>query len=1658
MNWKSQIHQARTVSKAVRACSQRSAFGAVGAALAFWFFVLASQASAAPIHTPLPEFDLVGAATPAGEFNKACGTAVDSEGDLYVANAGNPSNSAINAFKPTGDPEEPWEYLTSIENASKPCGLAVDSNGTLYVSESATENVIRCVPGVYPPEAGTEYACDSTPISGEAKGISVDPFDSRLYAAKGNRIDVYKPDGAFEESIGEGDLSEAVGAAAYTYPDDSGPNRYVFVADDATDEVFVFRAIAGNTPILRYKIDGSGADIPADEFDLTFDETPNGNIGFGIAGANLAVDQASGHFFVYDQNHLVVDEFEATGQYFTQISGPDFSDAEPTAIAVFPQRNEVQRLKVGATGGQFTLTFEGETTDPIGVAPFEEKPTSAEIEIALESLSAIGPGNVAVHGRYNLAFQSGSYSIAFVGALAHIDVDQIVADGSELTGGSASASVTTEVQGSGPGRLHVTAGSGPGAKVLAFAPLEAASRPLRPDLSLKLTNNTCAVAVDRFGNRYVAADSTIGVYPPDSDTPLTTISDPGRPCDLEVDSVGNLYALNRETSLSGDEKAVYYKPDSFPPTVGTVYSGPIEVATADDFPSATTLTSIGINPVSDHVFVTQTSNTIELGSAKEGSPILDPDFAAGLVPGDRRDIAAYGANGNVYIGGSSGVVVVDRGGAGVLGRVRGTGSPKGPLSPSLSIAVDQANGHVVIYNFRGVAEEYEASGAFVTEFGSFTEVNDFVALAVDNSSGLNDRTVYVAFDDTAPETFDLTAFGPLAYGVPPLASTGIASSVAGGEATLNGTVDPRGLKPEDCHFEYLTDAEYQQNIEEAEAEGHEEAADEGYGFEGAASEECAESLDEIGSGIGAVPVHANVDGLDPEGRYRFRLVAENKFGTSEGDAGLFGPPVLTPAPARPVFYTEATLRATIDPAGLATKFHFDYVTQEHFEADGFEHPTSTAEAEIPAGREPTDIEVPLFDLAEEVTYHFRIVVGNEVKTLKGPDQTLTTLGRPIKSVCPNEEFRIGPSANLPDCRAYELTTPADTRGATPFTVTSQFNNWLVTPRGEGAGERLSFFTGGTLPGFGGSGRLDGYRSQRAVGEGPHPSMGWTTDLVSPSYIQLGGSQPGVEDFGLAPDQRYSFWEVFELREVFEGSLAKGRYLRTPTGFDPIGRGSLGSDLDAKGRFVAAGATHVIFSSKAHLESEAPPVGVEALYDRTPSGTQVVSVPPTGASEAEAEKFKTLKATYAGATEDGSTAMFTVDGALYARPDGEETVKVANDPNTFAGVSETGDRVFYADESWPELNPSPAGLHVLDLDTQTATAIASDAIFVNVAADGSHVYFTSQQQLGDAPPTLEFSDKLYLWDYATETTRFIGVLDPQDLISFEGQAQVDLLRWTGAIVNRRAESPTRSTADGGVLVFLSHAQLTSYDNTEATAAACGDPKVNGDRCAEIYRYNSKAVAGEQLLCVSCDPSGAPASADAALQTVASDSRVDASTLIPNLTEDGLRVFFESEDALLPEDANSIKDIYEWKAQGVDACKRLGGCLALISSGQGEHPNYLYSMTPDGHDVFFRTLEKLHGADVTGSPSIYDARVEGGIPDPPQAAPCQGDACQGQGSTSPNLPNPTSTGSGPGNFRPKPSPRCPKGKRRVRRSGKVICVKRHGKKQQKKRGPHKRRAER
>jgi hypothetical protein len=183
----------------------------------------------------------------------------------------------------------------------------------------------------------------------------------------------------------------------------------------------------------------------------------------------------------------------------------------------------------------------------------------------------------------------------------------------------------------------------------------------------------------------------------------------------------------------------------------------------------------------------------------------------------------------------------------------------------------------------------------------------------------------------------------------------------------------------------------------------------------------------------------------------------------------------------------------------------------------------------------------------------------------------------------------------------------------------------------------------------------------------------------------------------------------------------------------------------------------------------------------------------------------------------------------------------------------------------------------------------------------------------------------------------------------------------------------------------------------------------------------------------------------------------------LSDDGGRLFFNSFDALLPRDTNGAQDVYEWEAAGMGSCKegdadyfaQNGGCLYLISSGESPSGSELREASPDGQDAFFTTASSLLPQD-PGSVDLYDARVDGGFPQPILKAPCEGEACQSP-PPPPQFPTPaSSTYNGPGN----PPHRCPKGKRRVHKAGKTRCVKkkRKGKGQRRRQTNHNRRAER
>ncbi len=759
------------------------------------------------------------------------------------------------------------------------------------------------------------------------------------------------------------------------------------------------------------------------------------------------------------------------------------------------------------------------------------------------------------------------------------------------------------------------------------------------------------------------------------------------------------------------------------------------------------------------------------------------------------------------------------------------------------------------------------------------------------------------------------------------------------------------------------------------------------------------------------------------------------------------PPVVESVSASGITEEEAVLKAKVNPAGLPTTYRLEYTTQQQFDAEGFSGAVIAREGSLAPETVGTVIAAAVTGLQPGTAYRFRTVAhsdGGDVEdetafaTYRLPDQSMG---------CPNATPRLGLSAALPDCRAYELVTPTNTNGHQPKAATAS----IPTQQVSGAGDKVSFrVEWGPIPGFEGTGWLKGDSYLAARGEG-----GWNTSPTGPNGVEA----PAYDDIGISPDQGYSLWNsTGEGTTEIEGSNTV--YLRFPDGHSELlGQGSAGFDPRVLPTLITPNASHVIFTSAGDsspganpLEPEAAARGVATVYDRTSDGKiHVVSILPGGSGSS------TVNSSYVGASPDGLGVAFRTAVAsqahLYLRYGGETydlgiDQQLGNEVD-FAGIAEGGSRIFYV-----------KGEELLAFEAKTGETIQftapspepTDPTVVNVSTDGTVAYFVSQQQFPvSAGPTGNLpqsgAENLYRSDEGDIS--FVGTVTERDVKGENpgDQGRVDGLGiWTEPAGDSSAPgaNPSRATADGGVLLFTSRANLTGYDSAGV---------------AEIYRYDA---AANSLTCISCSPTLSPSNSSAALMPYTTgpfdplplDQKRNA---LANLTADGKRAFFESSEALVRRDTNGLRDVYEWEAEGIGSCRSTGGCVYLISSGQSSRPTYLFAVSDSGDDVFISTSDLLTPQDTDDTPSVYDARVGGGFAPPTRAAgECLGEACQPAASPPsevdpPNFPT-------AGNVRPQVRKTCAKERRKVRRGGKVRCVRPHRSKQHQKRANPDRRTSR
>jgi len=739
---------------------------------------------------------------------------------------------------------------------------------------------------------------------------------------------------------------------------------------------------------------------------------------------------------------------------------------------------------------------------------------------------------------------------------------------------------------------------------------------------------------------------------------------------------------------------------------------------------------------------------------------------------------------------------------------------------------------------------------------------------------------------------------------------------------------------------------------------------------------------------------------------------------SSGSAYAFAPPEITDpeiedAAAVNVGQREAELEARIKPNQLATEYAIEYVSEVQFKVDGFASATVAKSGILPAVKPPQRVSAVVTGLEPGAAYRFRVFAENEL----GEDEeegAFITFEESELPGCPNEVLRVGPSAGLPDCRAYELVTPPGARGPSGASFDGErFGMVQSAPDGN----TMSFeLNGGALPGTEASGYFFGDPYLAIRGD-----SGWATELAGPTGQQASKPQPG----SFSPDQGYSFWTA-----TGDGSAIVGgkptNYVRYPDGHSElIGRGSIDTDPYALGRLITENGTHIVFETNEFpqapqkLEPDAPEEGIEAVYDRTRdpiSGveeTHVVSLLP-------GEVTPTQDASFAGASADGEGIAFEIGTTLYFRVHNEETFAIGAGA-VFAGIADGGERIFYVEGG---------DLKAFDADTEAETDFTGGAIAaatpVNVAPLGTRAYFVSETAAGGANPNGDSAvggeQNLYLSEEGTVT--FVATVTEEDMEGREngvGGVGHGLGLWTESLEKRQPGiGPSRLTPDGTVFAFQSQANLAGYQPGE-------DP--------QVYRYDSVT---DRLHCVSCPPTKTAATGGAKLQSLRhlEPAPFDRFGFVPALRADGERLFFESDEALVPGDTDGLLDVYEWEGDGVGSCDKVGGCLYLISSGQSAKADFLFGHSASGDDVFIFTTDAL----VPGNPetlAIYDARVNGGFAVEEKPI-CVAEACRPDLTPPPVLPQ-VGVGNQAGNFPPQTTKKCPKGKRKVKRKGKVVCIK-------------------
>jgi hypothetical protein len=955
---------------------------------------------------------------------------------------------------------------------------------------------------------------------------------------------------------------------------------------------------------------------------------------------------------------------------------------------------------------------------------------------------------------------------------------------------------------------------------------------------------------------------------------------------------------------------------------------------------------------------------------------------------------------------------------------------------------------------------YNPAGEQISQFGAGEVIGSpggsFVGGANSIAIGESAGRLYAASSFSgapAVQAFPLPEPGPL------VEKQGVEEDIKATTATLTGQINPENEETT-YRFEYGTTAGYGQSTP-------------------------TQTLP--GTGFESEAVQAALGGLIPATTYHFRLVATNHCKPAEPavECTATGPDAtFTTRPAvdilsqwvTDVTASTARLHAEMDPLGPDAEVWLEYGT-----SDSYGQVVSLPG--LPEGFGPLEREALLAGLQAATTYHFRFAARDEragvVYTVHGPDSTFTT------------QFG-GLGFELADNRIWEMVSPPDKHGA------KLVGGAEVHLQASADGSRIAYPS--RLPVESDpEGNRASEPSMNLAGRDGDGS--WHSRDITPRSDRVSGITVGLgheyklfgSDLSKALLEPRSGTPLSEeasertpyLRENTEPPVyrplvtAKEPFNNVPPGTEFGGTTSAG---EVKIRAVNPGFTHFVLQSRATLV-EGPAVNF-ALYEWSNGQLKPVSVLPTG----ELIQGRIDGSPRGAVSADGSRVFWDVGGSsLYVRDTvaGESARLDVPQPDAsglgvsrpvFQGASADGSVVFFSDSRRLTSDASPAGPHLYRCGLPAGSVASGCATLTNISApleaggsagieglaqglggDGETIYFVARGVLDEAPNERGDSaasghPNVYVWQQG-DGVRYIATLGNEDSSVWGKDYPPDPLE------EALLSSMTSVVSPGGrYLTFMSQRSLSGYDNRDVTT---------GEPVQEVFRYDAFA---DRLECVSCNPTGVrprganpPRQHDSVVNPSKSWNGLRVAATLPVATSLGLsetslyrpramldngRVFFNAIDALVPADSNGQWDVYEYEPVGIGSCqassggaatvRSAGGCVSLISSGTAEEEAAFFDASETGDDAFFFTPARLSVFDADSELDIYDARVNGVTATRDVVPECLGEACQPPPQAL-RRPTPASASfQGPGNVHPAARKKCPKGKRRVRRQGRVRCV--------------------